>query len=64
MNASKYTEELGKFEGRARELVEAKLRAETDRLVAAEPMAERTLRAVAHAGSWVEQRGAWSRNRA
>jgi len=34
--ASKYTEELGKFEGRARELVEAKLRAETDRLVAAE----------------------------
>jgi len=35
-NASKYTEELGKFEGRARELVEAKLRAETDRLVAAE----------------------------
>jgi len=36
VNASKYTEELGKFEGRARELVEAKLRAETDRLVAAE----------------------------
>lgn len=34
--ASKYTEDLGKFEGRARELVEAKLRAETDRLVAAE----------------------------
>lgn len=34
--ASKYTEDVGKFEGRARELVEAKLRAETDRLVAAE----------------------------
>lgn len=34
--ASKYTEDLGKFEGRARELVEAKLRAETNRLVAAE----------------------------
>ena len=27
----------------------------------AEPMAERTLRAVAHAGSWAEQRGAWSK---
>ena len=26
----------------------------------AEPMSERALRAVAHAGSWVEQRGAWS----
>ena len=26
----------------------------------AEPMAERTLRAVAHAGTWVEQRSAWS----
>ena len=26
----------------------------------AEPMAERTLRAVAHAGSWVEQRAAWA----
>ncbi len=26
----------------------------------AEPMAERTLRAVAHAGSWVEQRGGWA----
>lgn len=36
VNASKYAEELSKFEGRARELVEAKLRAETDRLVAAE----------------------------
>jgi site-specific DNA recombinase len=33
---SKYTEELSKFEGRARELVEAKLRAATDTLVAAE----------------------------
>ena len=27
----------------------------------AEPMAERTLRAVAHAGTWVEQRAAWAR---
>jgi hypothetical protein len=26
----------------------------------AEPMAERTLRAVAHAGTWAEQRGAWA----
>jgi hypothetical protein len=26
---------------------------------AAEPMAERTLRSVAHAGTWVEQRAAW-----
>lgn len=26
----------------------------------AEPMAERTLRAVAHAGTWAEQRVAWS----
>jgi hypothetical protein len=26
----------------------------------AEPMAERTLRAVAHAGTWAEQRAAWS----
>lgn len=26
----------------------------------AEPLAERTLRAVAHAGTWVEQRSAWS----
>ena len=26
----------------------------------AEPMSERTLRAVAHAGSWVEQRVAWA----
>jgi ParB-like chromosome segregation protein Spo0J len=26
----------------------------------AEPMAERTLRAVAHAGTWVEQRAAWA----
>jgi site-specific DNA recombinase len=34
--ASKYTEDLGKFEGRARELVEAKLRAETDPRVAAD----------------------------
>lgn len=25
-----------------------------------EPMSERALRAVAHAGSWVEQRGAWA----
>ncbi|PTL78066.1 hypothetical protein DAT35_41360 [Vitiosangium sp. GDMCC 1.1324] len=25
----------------------------------AEPMAERTLRAVAHAGTWAEQRAAW-----
>ena len=25
----------------------------------AEPMAERTLRAVAHAGTWAEQRSAW-----
>lgn len=27
----------------------------------AEPMAERTLRAVAHAGTWAEQRAAWAR---
>ena len=27
----------------------------------AEPMSERALRAVAHAGSWVEQRAAWRR---
>jgi len=27
----------------------------------AEPMSERALRAVAHAGSWVEQRAAWAR---
>lgn len=26
----------------------------------AEPMAERTVRAVAHAGTWVEQRAAWA----
>ncbi|WP_395806531.1 hypothetical protein [Archangium minus] len=26
----------------------------------AEPMAERTLRAVAHAGTWAEQRAAWA----
>ncbi len=26
----------------------------------AEPMAERTLRAVAHAGTWMEQRAAWA----
>ena len=26
----------------------------------AEPMAERTLRAVAHAGTWVEQRSVWA----
>lgn len=26
----------------------------------AEPLAERTLRAVAHAGTWAEQRGAWA----
>ena len=30
----------------------------------AEPMSERALRAVAHAGSWLEQRGAWVRLRA
>ncbi|MCG3173794.1 MAG: hypothetical protein GMKNLPBB_01996 [Myxococcota bacterium] len=30
----------------------------------AEPMAERTLRAVAHAGTWAEQREAWARCRA
>ncbi len=29
----------------------------------AEPMSERALRAVAHAGSWVEQRGAWRARR-
>jgi hypothetical protein len=34
--ASKYTEDLGKFEGPARELVDAKLRAAPDRLVGAE----------------------------
>jgi DNA invertase Pin-like site-specific DNA recombinase len=34
--ASKLTDELGKLDGRARELVEAKLRVEADRLVAAE----------------------------
>lgn len=27
----------------------------------AEPMAERTLRAVAHAGTWAEQRASWAR---
>ncbi|WP_223643827.1 hypothetical protein [Corallococcus sp. EGB] len=27
----------------------------------AEPMAERTLRAVAHAGTWAEQRAAWAK---
>ncbi|MBX3260536.1 MAG: hypothetical protein KF782_12650 [Labilithrix sp.] len=27
----------------------------------AEPMAERTLRAVAHAGTWVQQRAAWAK---
>ena len=27
----------------------------------AEPMAERTLRAVAHAGTWAEQRSAWGK---
>ena len=27
----------------------------------AEPMAERTLRAVAHAGTWAEQRSAWTK---
>jgi len=26
-----------------------------------EPLSERALRAVAHAGSWVEQRAAWAR---
>jgi len=41
-NASKYTEELGKFERRARELVEAKLRAETVRLVAVYTLAARS----------------------
>lgn len=35
-NAAKFAEELTKFEGRARDLVEGKLRAETDRLAAAE----------------------------
>ncbi len=34
--ASKYATELGRLEGRARDLVELKLRAETDRLAAAE----------------------------
>src|SRR5690606_5356651 len=34
--ASKLTDELGKLDGRAREFVEAKLRVEADRLVAAE----------------------------
>lgn len=34
--ASKLADELGKLDGRARELVEAKLRVEADRLVAAE----------------------------
>ena len=29
----------------------------------AEPMAERTLRALAHAGAWAEQRAAWSQVR-
>jgi hypothetical protein len=29
----------------------------------AEPMAERTLRAVAHAGTWVEQRKGWTKLR-
>lgn len=29
----------------------------------AEPMAERTLRAVAHAGMWAEQRAAWEQVR-
>jgi hypothetical protein len=31
-----------------------------DAVDGAEPMSERALRAVAHAGSWVEQRGAWA----
>jgi DNA invertase Pin-like site-specific DNA recombinase len=35
-NTARYSEELLKFEGRARELVEKKLRAESERLVAAE----------------------------
>ncbi|WP_441288584.1 hypothetical protein ACSRUE_42705 [Sorangium sp. KYC3313] len=43
VNASKYTEELGKFEA-ARKLIEAKLRAETDRLVAAEHQLAETAR--------------------
>ncbi|MFZ5438471.1 MAG: recombinase family protein [Myxococcota bacterium] len=34
--ASRYADEVGRLEGRARELVEAKLRAESDRLAAAE----------------------------
>jgi hypothetical protein len=32
----------------------------TGRLLGAEPMAERTLREVAHAGTWAEQRAAFS----
>jgi DNA invertase Pin-like site-specific DNA recombinase len=35
-NAARYSEDLLKFEGRARELIEKKLRAEADRLAAAE----------------------------
>jgi len=31
-----------------------------DAVDGAEPMAERTLRAVAHAGTWAEQRAAWA----
>jgi hypothetical protein len=33
---------------------------ELEAVDAAEPLAERTLRAVAHAGSWAEQRAAWT----
>jgi len=32
-----------------------------DAVDGAEPMAERTLRAVAHAGTWAEQRTAWAK---
>lgn len=34
---------------------------ELEAIDGAEPMAERTLRAVAHAGTWAEQRAAWSK---
>ncbi|WP_375766103.1 hypothetical protein NR798_30955 [Archangium gephyra] len=34
---------------------------ELEAIDGAEPMAERTLRAVAHAGTWGEQRVAWRR---
>ncbi|MGZ3457840.1 MAG: hypothetical protein ACXU86_04965 [Archangium sp.] len=35
-----------------------------DAIDGAEPMAERTLRAVAHAGTWAEQWAAWAELRA